>query len=147
MPLTNAERQRRFRERQQSNKAQSGFALTDEQIWDRDAVASEPIWPVPRGSMQVPHFLGWSRYDWSVAPRALVELVGLLNAWEGWQAEHARMNERMRQNHVDFMARVDAIIAEVGDRGRELMDSKGGYTLIREYEAGAFTKKGRKRVT
>ncbi len=123
--------------------------LTAEQIADRAAVASEPLWPTPDGDQrdQVPRFLGWSRYEWFVAPRELIELVGLVDAWIGWKAEEADMQEQMRDNHAAFLAQTEAIIAEVGERGREIMLSAGGTALIREYAAGTFAKKARKRAT
>ena len=46
MPLTNAERQRRFRKRLRAG-ASAAVGLTPEQCADRDAVMAEPLYPVP----------------------------------------------------------------------------------------------------
>ncbi len=91
MPLSNAERRRRFLARRKATGAV--ITLTPQQIADRAAVASEAIYPVPR-HIDIPRFLGWSRYDWSATPEALVELVGLHDAWRAWQAERVAMDDQ-----------------------------------------------------
>lgn len=96
MPLSNAERQKRYRERRRSNPP-SAVALAPEQRADRDAVMSEPIWPVPERSAQdqMPTFMGWSRYDWSAAPMPLIEFFGMREARDGWDAERRAMDDDM----------------------------------------------------
>ena len=78
MPLSNADRQRRFCERHPLH-APGAVALTPEQRADRDAVVSEPIWPVPAGTArdQMPTFMGRSRYDRSVAPEPPIDVSGV----------------------------------------------------------------------
>lgn len=138
MALSNADRQRRFRER--AKKRMAG-GLTAEQISDRDAVASEPIWPVPnkKYQSQVPCFLGWNRYDWSAAPRELAEHVGLLDAWEGWKAEHEDMQAQMKRTSEIANQKVEAIRAECGDQVMQAYLNRGSYKLISDYEAGLLT--------
>ena len=99
MAFSNAERQRRFRDRQQQ-AARAGRGLTPEQIADREAVASDRRWPVPPPGAcdQIPQFLGWSRYDWSLAPHELVAFLGLEDAWNQWKAEQAEMDTQVRAN-------------------------------------------------
>ena len=90
MPLSNAERQRRWRERRKAHAAQHGLCqLTPEQAADRAAVISEPLFPVPKGNArdQLPTFMGWNRYDWLAAPAPLVEHFGMVEAVAGWKAE------------------------------------------------------------
>ena len=146
MVLSNAERQRRFRERQK-HRVDSVGGLTAEQIFDRDAVAADPIWPVPRDRSQIPRFLGWSRYDWSVAPRELVEHVGLVDAWEGWKAETEAMEAEQRRINEATRARAAEIIAECGDKAKEVAAQYGLNRMFRDYEAGLFKLKRVKRVT
>ena len=101
MPLSNTERQRRWRERRKAHAAQHGTCqLTPEQAADRAAVISEPLFPVPKGDArdQMPTFMGWNRYDWSAAPAPLVEHFGMGKAVAGWKAE---MEEaRGREAHL-----------------------------------------------
>jgi hypothetical protein len=124
-------------------------ALTPEQISDRAAVAAEPIWPVPPECerSQIPQFLGWTRYEWSTAPRELIEHVGLVDAWEGWNAEEADMQDQLRRNYAAQKQRVQEIIAECGDHIRDAYCQRGTDALIRDYEAGLLKPQnaGRKR--
>ncbi len=136
MPLTNAERQKRHRSRLKA-AASTGDGLTPEQIADRDAVMSEPLYPMPsaRARLQMPRFMGWERYEWSAAPKALVEHFGMRTAWDGWQAEQAAMQVKMQDLHDGVQARAERIVAECGEAASEILRQGGAVALFRAYEA------------
>ena len=95
MALSNAERQKRHRERCKQLTREGVGHLTGEQIADRNAVMADPLYPVPAiGPMRdrLPTFMGWNRYDWSVAPEALIDHFEMRSAFEGWRAEHAEID-------------------------------------------------------
>ena len=136
MPLTNAERQKRFRERRRADPP-GVAALTAEQRADRNAMMSEPLWPVPTGSArdQMPTFMGWNRYDWSVAPAPMTDFFGLRKARDGWDGERDAMQSRMDQISRERQHKADRIVAECGDVARRIMQEGGILRLFQEYEA------------
>ncbi len=136
MPLTNAERQKRHRDRLKV-AASMVVGLTAEQTADRDAVMSEPLYPVPpaHARLQMPRFMGWERYEWSAAPKALVDHFGMRAAWDGWQAEQAAMEARTQDLHDRVQARADGIVAECGEVANEILRQGGAVALFRAYEA------------
>jgi len=138
MALTNAERQKRHRERVKTALRGDGAkVLTAEQIADRDAVMADPIWPVPTGAAkdQMPRFLGWTRYEWSAAPEPMIDHFGMRDAWEGWQSERAEMQSRLNAINAASTTRAEAIVAEHGDRARVIIREGGQRALFRAYEA------------
>lgn len=154
MPLTNAERQKRHRERLKAAASRGAAGLTLEQIADRNAVMAEPIWPTPTGAAreQMPTFLGWNRYDWSEAPEAMIDHFGMREAWEGWTAEWVAMNAKQAEISERALKRTAkraaAIVEEMGDRAREILHAGGHSALIREYERDpTLGKKRRNSVT
>ena len=136
MPLTNAERQKRHRDRLKV-AASTGVGLTSEQIADRDAVMSEPLYPVPsvHARLQMPRFMDWERYEWSAAPKALVDHFGMRAAWDGWQAEQAAMEAKMQDQHESARVRAVQIVAECGEVASEILRQGGAVALFRAYEA------------
>ncbi len=136
MPLTNAERQKRHRDRLKV-AASTVVGLTAEQIADRDAVMSEPLYPVPsaHARLQMPRFMGWERYEWSAGPEALVDHFGMRAAWDGWQAEQAAMEARTQDLHDRVQARADGIVAACGETAGEILRQGGAVALFRAYEA------------
>lgn len=165
MVLTNAERQRRFRERHgtlratrarpdnvRSAEPQDGAAvLTAEQRAARDAVMSEPLYPVPslrapdpwgrvgidyEAIKNLPRFMGWERYEWSAAPMELIEYFGMQSARAGWDAENAAIKAESDRVHAERNAYVARIIDECGDAARKILARGGGNSeLTRAYEA------------
>jgi len=103
MALSNAERQRRHRNRLKQ-AARAGGSLTPKQIAARDAVISDPLYPVPElgtlGFEQLPRFMGWERYEWSAAPAELAEHFGMRAAWEGWRAEQEAVKAELARTLV-----------------------------------------------
>ena len=137
MGLSNAERQRLYRERLKARAAgiSLGACLTPEQLADRKAVASEPLYPVPQDKSQIPTFMGWNHHEWAVAPDALVEHFGLVEAVAGWREEKAELQRQLDEQNRWFEARANAIIEECGERAREIMRGQGGiFGLISAYE-------------
>jgi hypothetical protein len=136
MVLSNAERQRRYRERLKARAAgiSRGACLTPEQVADRNAVASEPLHPVPSDISQVPTFMGWNRYEWASAPDALVEHFDLTDAVNGWRAERAQIDAQVRILSQRLEASANAIIEECGERAREIARERGYIGLISAYE-------------
>ena len=136
MPLTNAERQKRFRERRRSDPP-GVAALSAEERAARDAVMSEPIWPTPTGAArdQMPTFMEWNRYDWSAAPMALINFFGMRAAREGWDAESVAMQAAMDKASKAREGEAERIIAECGPIAREIMREGGRMRLFREYQA------------
>lgn len=149
MALTNAERQARHRARMKAMPS-AGSALTPEQIAERDAVAADPIYPVPPrdARAQMPRFMGWERYEWSEAPLPLIEFFGLRVAWEGWQAEKSEMDWKIAEISRAHEERAAKIIAECGDVARQIMNREGTRGLFRRYEADpTLGQKRKRRVT
>ncbi len=151
MPLTNAERQRRFRKRLRAG-ASAAVGLTPEQCADRDAVMAEPLYPVPPVDRraQMPRFMGWERYEWAAAPEPLIDHFGMRAAWEGWQAEKGAM--KAQEDHVYAYREGEAgrIIAECGDAAIRILSEGGRLALFRAYESDptlGMNTKTRKRVT
>ena len=72
-------------------------------------------------------------------PRALAEHVGLLDAWEGWKAEHEDMQAQLDRANERRDQKVEAIFAECGEHVRKKYRSQGTDRLIRDYEAGLLT--------
>jgi len=149
MALTNAERQKRHRERLRA-AASAASGLTAEQRADRDAVMSEPLYPVPppHARQQMPRFMGWERYDWSVAPEPLIDYFGMRAAWEGWRSEM----DALRTDQDRISARLEGmagrIIAECGDHAIKILAERGRSALIAAYRADpTLGVKRRKRVT
>ncbi len=144
MPLTNAERQKRFRERLRAG-ATAASGLTAERCAARDAVMAEPLYPVPPVDRraQMPRFKGWERYEWSEAPAPLIDHFGMRAAWEGWQAEKGAM--KAHQDHVYAYGEGEAgrIIAECGDAAIQILSEGGRMALFRAY--GAYPTLGRKK--
>ena len=129
MALSNAERQKLFRDRRRSATPHSG--LTPEQISDRDAVMSEPIYPVPPEHLrgQMPRFLGWERYEWAMAPEAMIDFFGMRSAWEGWTAELKSVDRDRSWIETD---RVEGqrILAEVGPAAQKVLNDGGGWRAL-----------------
>ena len=125
--------------------------LTPEQDADRRAVMAEPIYPVPEGAAadQMPTFMGWHRYDWSVAPRELVEFFDMQDAYDGWAAEKQAIEDQMDELRREHNAEVDAIVAEHGQEVCERAKCGAGtLRLVREYRKDptlAKFKTGRRR--
>ncbi len=141
MALSDADRQRRHRERTKQRLVglAEGYGpnLTPEQVSDRNAVASEPLWPMPQDMArdQMPRFLGWTRYEWSVAPAALVGFFSLNGAWHGWKAEEAEMRRKCMEASARWSEYVARIRAETGRTGEAIRIAKGAPALVRAYEA------------
>lgn len=136
MALTNAERQKRHRERLRA-AASAASGLTAEQRADRDAIMSEPLYPVPpsHARQQMPCFMGWERYDWSAAPEPLIDHFGKRAAWEGWRSEMDVM--RIDQDSISARGKglAERIIAECGDRAIEILARGGRSALLAAYDA------------
>jgi len=149
MALTNAERQKRHRERLRA-AASAASGLTAEQRADRDAVMSEPLYPVPppHARQQMPRFMGWERYDWSAAPEPLIDHFGMRAAWEGWRSEMDAIRSDQDRIFAHLEGLAGRIIAECGDRAIEILDRDGRSALIAAYDADpTLGVKRRKRVT
>jgi hypothetical protein len=103
MALSNAERQRRHRNRLKQ-AARAGGSLTPQQIAARDAVMAESLYPVPElgttAREQMPRFMGWDRYEWSTAPAELAEHFGMRAAWEVWRAEQEAVRAQLARTLV-----------------------------------------------
>lgn len=136
MPLSNAERQKRHRDRLKA-AATTSAGLTPEQVADRDAVISDPLYPVPSpyARAQMPRFMGWERYEWSAAPLALVEHFGMRAAWEGWRTEQVAMQAEMRRQSARVSERAGEIVAECGEPARDIMRRNGTFGLFGAYKA------------
>ena len=89
MALSNLKHRHHFLERRSATK--QVITLTPVQMADRVVVAFEPLWPVP-STTNLPRFQGGVCYEWSEAPEALADMVGLLDAWLGWLAERDKMD-------------------------------------------------------
>lgn len=116
MALTAAERQKRHRERTKAALARAAAGLTPEQIADRDAVMADPLWPTPTSNShpQLPTFMGWSRYDWSAAPEALIDHFGMRAAWEVWRAEAQDVSDdEAARRGAESSAKASAIVDEL----------------------------------
>jgi len=157
MALSNAERQRRHRERVKAKLAAPGVhgaagCLSAEQTADRDAVMDGPIYPVPKDTSQLPTFMGWNRYDWSYAPEALIDHFGMRSAFEGWQEEKrllAEESDAIRQRHQAIVQEIEA------EHGKEICErAKEGCGTLRlldnyrkDRSLAAFRGKKGRRVT
>ncbi len=135
MVMSNAERQRQFRKRQRLRT--SALSLSAEQIKARDAVMAEPIWPfLPKERRaKVPRFMGWTAYQWSLAPEELIWYFEMRPAWEAWQAERAAMSDRIERMMQEEIRRKERIISECGDKARAILCQRGLHALFAEYEA------------
>lgn len=149
MPLTNAERQRRFRTRLKA-AASTATGLTREQVAARDAVMAEPLYPVPSQGARahMVRFMGWERYEWSVAPEPLVDFFGMRSAWEGWKREMQALTKKQDTLFAHRSAEADRIVAECGEPALALLRTGGQSALFRAYRDDPTLRiKKRKRVT
>ena len=111
MALSNAERQRRFRERLKARAcavdqrcdpdelhslrervalleaelARGGVGLSPADLKDRDMIQHDPMFPFPEDRATLPRFLGWDRLDWAMAPDPIVAHFGLSEAVWWWR--------------------------------------------------------------
>jgi hypothetical protein len=157
LSLSNAERQKRHRERLKAALARSaipeGSCLTPEQIADRDAVMAEPLYPVPPRDRQnqIPTFMGWNRYEWSAAPEALINHFGMRTAWESWRAEKDEMQAQVSAGHARSVAHFEAVLAGLTPAARERAEdmmkggSRGIFYVLDEIAKDPALGTGRKR--
>lgn len=137
MALSNAERQRRFRERLQARVkaaeqagdpsefarlrdritlleaelARRGTRLSATELEDRFTIALDAMFPFPEDRSVLPRFMGWDRLDWAMAPDPIVAHFGLTEDVEGWREALVACSDELP----------DALRARVRARiGREL---------------------------
>jgi hypothetical protein len=150
MTLSNAERQKRFRENLKQ-KAQKGDHLTPDEIADRDAVMADPIYPVPGIGLrdQLPTFMGWNRYEWSVASEALIDHFGMREAWDGWRAEKEKIQRQIHEQNVRADAHYKAVIADLipaaQERATQMIGREGQHGVLAEIVKDASLGTKRKR--
>jgi len=152
-PAVAPERVLERRPRRPAAPVKSGAAvLTAEQAEDRDAVMADPIYPVPASDQrdQVPRFMGWDRYEWSVVPEQLADYFGMRPAWEGWQHEREVIAAKGRDDNAAMSARAARIIAECGTAAERFMESnRGGLMALfsaheKDPTLGSKSQKGRR---
>lgn len=133
MVLSNAERQKRYREkRNELARAATSGELTSQQVEDRQAVMSLSLFPIvaTASDRPRPRFMGLDPNQWRNAPDELVDHFGMREARSRWNdewTEHKRRVELLR-------VRSDVIIARVGARAKKIARDHGNVVLCRAYD-------------
>ncbi len=100
MVVSNAERQRRHRERLRVRLAETEqrgqvardvtCGLSAGQQAARDLVVAGKLYPLPK-NQTAPLFLGWNRFEWTHAPDEVVKLCGMMPAVRKWRGEYDKL--------------------------------------------------------
>ena len=125
MTLSNAERQRRYRERlkararsadRQSDPselemlraqvaaleaelARGSVQLSASDLQDRWRILLDAMFPFPEDRSGLPRFMGWDRLDWALAPDPIVAHFGMAEAVECWREELVECAGELPEGH------------------------------------------------
>jgi len=103
MAMTNAERQRRHRERQQAKLAALPIP-SPEFVNAEDPTEAEPL-----------EFLGMDRHEWAVAPEPLIDALSMRSAVDKWRhAIYRRLGDHADGLFHERWSDVRAIRASLG---------------------------------
>lgn len=120
MALSNAERQKRHRERLKARAASSTIPEPPPSFTSVDDPLEEDL----------EEFLGMDRHEWAVAPEALIDLCGLRDAVNRWRlAYYARMGRGADNLFNERWNDVDAIRRSLGLKARKA-DGDAEYAAV-----------------